>query len=218
MPCPDSVKVWYDDYTLTIGDSLSRSIDEGLAHSKYGLVVLSDSFIAKKWTEYELRGLSAREIVGGKVILPIWHNISRDQLLRFSPPLADKFAIKSSGLTPMQIAIKIIEVVRSDIFSHIVRRLAFRRAVVNGKRAFVAPEDLRPSGYRHPELSQDLVSRLRLLRAALFEVFPLSMEAWVDNFRREMHPVGEVRIWERVSAVLFECFIAFPNSQVTRNK
>jgi hypothetical protein len=48
------VMVWYDEFSLSIGDSISRSIDSGLANSKYGLVVISESFIRKKWPEYEL--------------------------------------------------------------------------------------------------------------------------------------------------------------------
>jgi hypothetical protein len=118
------VGVWYDDYTLKLGDSLSRSIDQGLARSDYGIVVLSPAFFAKQWPEYELRGLIAKELSGGKVILPIWHNISRDDILRFSPPLADKLAIRSSGLTSLQMAIKIIEVIRPEIFTRIQRRIA----------------------------------------------------------------------------------------------
>jgi len=35
------LKVWYDEYTLTVGDSLRRSIDRGLAGCRYGLVILS---------------------------------------------------------------------------------------------------------------------------------------------------------------------------------
>jgi hypothetical protein len=38
------LKVWYDEFTLQIGDSLSRSIDAGLAESRYGLVVISPAF------------------------------------------------------------------------------------------------------------------------------------------------------------------------------
>jgi TIR domain len=65
------VRVWYDASTLKLGDSLSRSIDQGLAKSDYGLVVLSPAFLSKQWPEYEIRGLTARELSGGKVILPI---------------------------------------------------------------------------------------------------------------------------------------------------
>jgi hypothetical protein len=45
--------------------------------------VLSPSFFAKGWTQYELDGLVAREVNGGKVILPLWHKVSKDQVLDY---------------------------------------------------------------------------------------------------------------------------------------
>ena len=88
------VKVWYDEFTLEVGDSLSRSIDQGIAHSRFGLVVISEAFILKKWPARELQGLVARDIGGEqKVILPIRHGISTQAVLEFSPPLADTFAL-----------------------------------------------------------------------------------------------------------------------------
>lgn len=71
------LKVWYDEFTLQAGDSISRSIDKGIANSNYGLVVISSHFIAKKWTEYELRGLISREIHEDALIIPIWHGVSK---------------------------------------------------------------------------------------------------------------------------------------------
>jgi hypothetical protein len=41
------LRVWYDDFTLTVGDSLRRSIDRGLARSRYGIVVISPNFLRK---------------------------------------------------------------------------------------------------------------------------------------------------------------------------
>lgn len=64
------VSVWYDEFTLKMGDSLSSSIAKGLTNSRYGLVIISKAFIKKKWTEHELRGLVMREISEDNVILP----------------------------------------------------------------------------------------------------------------------------------------------------
>ena len=50
-----SVKVWYDEFSLKLGDDLSLSIDRGLQASRYGLLILSKSFLAKNWTDYEYR-------------------------------------------------------------------------------------------------------------------------------------------------------------------
>lgn len=89
------LKVWYDEFTLTLGDSLRRSIDQGLANSRFGIVVLSQSFFSKEWPQRELDGLVAKEISSGKLILPIWHNVSKEDVAAFSPILADRVAVSS---------------------------------------------------------------------------------------------------------------------------
>lgn len=90
------LRVWIDEMELTLGDSLRRSIDHGLANSRYGIVVLSPDFLRKEWPKKELDGLVAREDGASKVILPIWHNVCREDIIKFSPPLADKVAALSS--------------------------------------------------------------------------------------------------------------------------
>jgi hypothetical protein len=45
------VDVWYDEFALELGDSLSKSIDKGLVNCKYGLVVISPAFIGKGWPD-----------------------------------------------------------------------------------------------------------------------------------------------------------------------
>ncbi|WP_352422204.1 toll/interleukin-1 receptor domain-containing protein [Proteiniphilum sp.] len=89
-------KVWYDEFELKIGDSLRKNIDRGLSNSNYGIVIISPSFVKKNWTEYELNGMVAREMNGHKVILPIWHKITKNEVLEFSPSLADKYALNTS--------------------------------------------------------------------------------------------------------------------------
>ncbi|WP_051631364.1 toll/interleukin-1 receptor domain-containing protein [Afifella pfennigii] len=81
--------VWYDEFTLKVGDSLRRNIDRGLAGSRFGVVVLSEHFFGKEWPNKELDGLVALEVQGQTRILPIWHKVSKDEVARFSPTLAD---------------------------------------------------------------------------------------------------------------------------------
>jgi hypothetical protein len=87
-----NLRVWYDEFTLRLGDSLRRAIDHGLANSRYGVVILSPSFFKKNWPQKELDGLAAREDGMEKVILPVWHRINRDDVVKVSPTLADKVA------------------------------------------------------------------------------------------------------------------------------
>lgn len=92
----EGLSVWYDDFTISIGDSLRRKIDDGLAKSRYGVVVLSHAFFAKHWPQRELDGLDAREADGRKVILPVWLNVDREDVVGYSPVLADRLAAKAS--------------------------------------------------------------------------------------------------------------------------
>jgi len=107
------LKVWYDEFTLRIGDSLRQKIDRGLATSRVGLVVLSPSFIAKGWTNYELDGIVTRTVSGEQILLPIWHDITKQQVIDFSPSLADKVARSTATHTVDEIAVEIKELIDS---------------------------------------------------------------------------------------------------------
>lgn len=106
-------RVWFDEFTLTIGDSLRRSIDKGLAKSRFGIVVLSPSFFAKNWPQYELDGLTAKQIMGEKVILPIWHQLERDEIVKHSPPLADMLAFTTSSMTVDAMVAELMGLIRT---------------------------------------------------------------------------------------------------------
>lgn len=106
-----NLTVWYDEFELKIGDSLRRKIDKGLANSKFGIVVLSKDFIKKGWTNYELDGIITKAVTGEQVILPIWHNITKKEVIDYSPSLADKLARNTSTYTVEEIAAEIAEVI-----------------------------------------------------------------------------------------------------------
>jgi hypothetical protein len=107
------LRVWYDEFELRIGDSLRRKIDAGLARSRFGVVVLSHAFFAKNWPQYELDGLVTREMTGEQVILPLWHRITKSEVIAQSPSLADKLARNTADFTVEEIAQEISEVIRN---------------------------------------------------------------------------------------------------------
>ena len=107
------LRVWLDRSVLTIGDSLRRKIDEGLGSSRFGVVVLSQAFFTKSWPQRELDGLVQRELSEGKVILPVWHNVTHADILRYSAPLADKVAISTNHGIPRMVQ-EIIQAVQSS--------------------------------------------------------------------------------------------------------
>lgn len=105
------LRVWFDEWTLQLGDSLRCRIDEGLRVSSYGVVVLSPSFFTKRWPQAELDALFAIEMSGKKVILPVRHNLTHEQLLALSPTLAGLFAT-DSAIGAQAVAKQIRHVVR----------------------------------------------------------------------------------------------------------
>lgn len=106
------LSVWYDEYELKIGDSLRRKIDSGLSKSRFGIVVFSKQFFSKGWTNYELDGIVTKAVNGEQVLLPIWHNITKKEILDFSPSLADKVARSTSTHTVEEIANEIISLIK----------------------------------------------------------------------------------------------------------
>jgi hypothetical protein len=90
------LRVWLDELELTVGDSLRKRIDDGLANSRYGVVILSKAFFRKHWAMSELDGLASRESLGRKVILPVWHRVTYSDIKRRSPLLAAKLAANTA--------------------------------------------------------------------------------------------------------------------------
>lgn len=108
------LSVWYDEFELKIGDSLRRKIDKGLSNSRFGIVVLSRNFINKGWANYELDGIITKVVSGEQIVLPIWHNITKQEVIEYSPSLADKLARNTSSYTLEEIAGEIAEVIRGN--------------------------------------------------------------------------------------------------------
>lgn len=103
--------VWYDEFSLRIGDSLRRKIDEGITNSRFGIVVLSKSFFAKGWANHELDGLVTKSVSGQQVLLPIWHGVSRAEVAAYSASLADKVARSTSEYSIEEISKEIADVI-----------------------------------------------------------------------------------------------------------
>lgn len=91
------IRVWYDQFSLEVGDSLSEKINEGLRYSRFGLIVVSPQFLKKKnWTQKELNTLLSLQVAGRSRVLPVLHTLTFDQLQQDNPLLADLLALDSS--------------------------------------------------------------------------------------------------------------------------
>lgn len=108
------VSVWLDEAQMRVGHSLRRKIDEGIRASRFGVVVLSEAFFEKGWTNHELDGLVTRTVAGEQSLLPIWHDLTAAQVRAYSPSLADKVALSTDQSSIEDIAQQIADVVNES--------------------------------------------------------------------------------------------------------
>lgn len=109
----NGLSVWYDEFELKIGDSLRRKIDKGIANSNFGVIVISRDFINKGWTNYELDGLITKAVNGEQTMLPVWHNVTKREVINYSPSLADKLARSTTDFTVEEIADEIADLINA---------------------------------------------------------------------------------------------------------
>jgi len=104
------VKVWYDTSEIKWGDSMRARIDDGLKKSKFGVVVLSPDYIkdGKYWTKAELDGLFQLESINGKTLLPVWHKLTKKDIMAYSPIIGSKLAMTTATMTAAEIAAELV--------------------------------------------------------------------------------------------------------------
>ena len=193
------VRVWYDEFDLKLGDSLSKSINRGLMDSNFGLVILSKDFFAKRWTEYELQSLIARVVGGEDIILPIWHNIDQESIKKYSLYLADLKAL-SSDMGVEALAAEIIKRVRPDILSSHVRIQMSRRIEKEGGiRMEIPVEKLHDSRIRHQALPACLVISCRLIEEVFADVLNVDYREMVNGFAKDWDYEREFVIWSAIA-------------------
>lgn len=93
MMCP----VWYDEFSLNVGDSLRQKIEDGIKNCKKCVLILSPSFLRNGgWTKKEFDSVFTRELIEEKkLILPVWHEVTKKDVYQYSPSLADVVAVDS---------------------------------------------------------------------------------------------------------------------------
>jgi hypothetical protein len=87
MMCP----VWYDEFSLNVGDRLRESIEKGLKECKKCILVLSPNFLSNSgWTKVEFNSIFTREILEDqRLVLPVWYNVTRQGVYEYSPSLVN---------------------------------------------------------------------------------------------------------------------------------
>lgn len=100
------VKIFYDKKSLEWGDKWKDKILDGTKKAEFAIIVISENFFDREWTEKELdQFLNRQNRNGQKLILPIIHNITNDDLRKKYPSVADLQTIDSQNYTCDEIAL-----------------------------------------------------------------------------------------------------------------
>ncbi len=190
------VSVWFDQYAIKVGDSLHRKIDEGIANSRFGIVVISDSFFEKYFTNYELSGLLQKEVKGTKVILPIWVGVDDAQVRSFSPPLADRCACKwEEGLAT--VIRKLVEVIKPEVISTLKKHPIIPLPILNTGREILQVVQARDSVYSGYDTTRD-EAEINLVGGFIQEI-----QDWSDIWD-EVDVTGQMRAEKHLSEMMQE--------------
>ncbi len=105
------LRVWYDEFELRIGDNLVAKLNAGISASRFGIIVLSQSFFAKRWTNYELDMLEQLWVTEERMLFPIWHGIEMEQIRAYRVFLANLVGRSTDTYAIKEIANEIHEII-----------------------------------------------------------------------------------------------------------
>lgn len=207
-----TVRVWYDEFSLQLGDSLTASIDKGLQESRYGLVVLSKAFLSKRWPEYEYRSLMTREIDGERAILPLWYDVTKEDVKNFSLYLADIKALSISKANFGKILPAILKVVRPDIFQERRMQGVLRRAVEDGTKKLVNMSEIKRATSKQSKLTRQQLIRSKAVYYGIGRHLKRNFDDYVDQYELDVVPERELQSWEIMNACYLEALERHSNA------
>ena len=199
-----SVRVWYDESSLQLGDSLTATIDRGLQESRYGLVVLSKAFLSKQWPEYEYRSLMTREIDGERVILPLWYDVTKEDVKSFSLYLADIMALPISRANFGKIVPAILKKVRPDIYQELRMRGVLRKAVAEGTPKLAKMSEIKSATTKQSKLTKQQLIRSKAVYYGIGRHLNKTFDDYVDQYELDVVPERELQTWEIMNACYLE--------------
>ncbi len=207
-----SVRVWYDEFSLQLGDSLIASIDKGLQESRFGLVVLSKSFLGKNWTEYEFRSLMTRQIDGERVILPLWYGVTKEDVKNHSLYLADIKAVTITRDNYNAVIALILKVVRPDIWQEMRMRGVLRKALADGTPGLTKISDIEMETKKQSQLTRQQYIRSKAVYYGIGRHLGQAFDEHVEAYELDVVPERELQTWEIMNACYLEMLERHPEA------
>lgn len=108
------VTVWFSEMDVPLGTSLIRKIDQGLANSNAGIVLVTPALFSSLSND----GIAAQELsalLATDRVIPIVHGTTFEELRRHSPLLAARSGLDTADYTSLeQVAAKVADTVVID--------------------------------------------------------------------------------------------------------
>ena len=205
-----SVRVWYDEFSLQLGDSLSATIDKGLLESRYGLIILSKSFLGKNWPDYEYRSLLTRQIGGEKVILPLWYGIEANDVKDYSLYLAGIKALSITKGTLGKAIGAILQVVRPDIWKELRMSGFLKKKIEEGERKVMKLSEIKMQTTKQSKLTPQQYIRSKAVYYGIGQHLNQSFERCVELYELDIVPERELQSWEIMNACYLEMIAHHP--------
>lgn len=112
------LSLWYDEFNISVGNSISEAINKGLKNSRYFVVIISPDYIKRYWTGREFNGAQNQR----KRFIPILHEFSVKQFENYSFGMSDILCLNSS-IGPDRVAEAIVAKLREDKYSSYYKNL-----------------------------------------------------------------------------------------------
>jgi hypothetical protein len=197
--------IWLDKYELIPGKSLMRQIDDGLIASRYGILLITPSFMKKSWPKVELQALFSAMMAGEKEIIPVWHDVTQKDVRKFSPLLADLLAVTTSGKTIDDVAVEILRVVSPKMAQGLLRVRIAEERMNNSDYKQLEIDDLPTIQSGGPIVHEELPKRVISDAALICEIFSefkfMNLIEFMDNLSRDHHYDNELTVWHKISAI-----------------
>lgn len=93
-------RIWFAPIDLKVGQQLLDEINNGLRGARSSILLVSQAYLEKDWTHYEMDVLLRMRIEGERMIFPIWHNVSKEKVAARHVGLAGIVSLQSSEGVP----------------------------------------------------------------------------------------------------------------------
>jgi len=85
--------------------------------------------------------------------------------------------------------------------------LSYKKAQKNQSANTLDPKKILPGPIVHDELSEEQIKKITQIQAVFSDIYPISLEDTITNFKRDRNPDNEIRVWENMMHT-YETFIA----------